>query len=53
MVHIRLDRTMLVEDAIDHIVKVLGYDPWGSKVPKRERALNYIGFRKIPKKFLK
>ena len=45
MVHIRLDRTMLVEDAIDHIIKVLGYDPWGSKVPKRERALNYIGIK--------
>ena len=35
---------MKVEDAIEHIIKVLGYDPWKGINPS-ERALNYIGIK--------
>ena len=51
MIQVRLDKTMLVEDAIAHIVKVLGTDPWGH-TPKKERALNYIGITMRPGKRL-
>lgn len=33
---------MKVEDAIEHIIKVLGYDPWNG-ISEAQRALNYIG----------
>ena len=51
VIQVRLDKTMLVEDAIKHIVKVLGTDPWG-RIPEKERALNYIGITMRPGKRL-